>query len=850
MEVFQEGRVYALSSGHKVHFERLKRHVNSPAEWKANLMEEEVKVHFDPNPEESVEEVDHDVMDDSFFEETPHSEDEVEHQGVTPQGERREIQTRTRTALDEGRERKYFTQYGYSSSSDEEPVTQDQMLPRPPDTPTDRVPPEEQVLSDILDFRAQTDPEDQLEEAPNLLDWDTPSPGELKIDTSPEEQISIGEPGPSRPRERTPTPPRKIPSPNKVRTRRRARDEETNSGPSLTPEPTVHETKSPELLGKGRRKKAIPQRYLPTPSPMPAKRGRPPDVCTRQPPASTSVPPTTEQEPIPMPRRGPGRPRKVPVHPQPTVHTSSVPQRRKPGRPPKKKTDQQSSAAPQPAPRRNRPQRRAEFPPPIATQNPVTTRDSDGTHSEGSSGRPRRRIHKPKKYCPCCNLKRIHCQRQAPTLLTRTHEIMRLEGTPINMARGVDLVRELNVFKIHAKPAIASLIVKTHPIYASTWKRSNLDEILDKMEKTNIEDVENVKFLEWTRDGCSLEFSVNVVIPFLGESIEIAELDSGIRYSMVSCIDHESLREEGRNMEPGEVVFCELNSWKLVVATSKSEKVKPETLMICIRNLLEQCQPDTHLALHAQEWHRGQFKFQDWYELWSVLLRESRCTLTIIPTRVHQCPSNLDKALKLIDEWIHLHAENQRRKEDIWKQRGEILAYRDQKNEEPTVGRMLIFRNSAKRPEYSDLIWFDESDFSQQYGNIVIAMPADLQPKSAVARAILREHDPESIFKMKPRVGHMLHLNPRFTGIPGHNIFLLFTRASSRDVVLTEDWIQSLMELANLFHEDNPGVIRMLTIDAERGVNNLASLYSTLDDVFRDTYASVVLHDRVFVAIA
>ena len=100
------------------------------------------------------------------------------------------------------------------------------MLPRPPDTPTDRVPPEEQVLSDILDFRAQTDPDDQLEEVPNLLDWDTPSPVELKIDTSPEEQISIGEPGPSRPRERTPTPPRRIPSPNKVRTRRRARDEE------------------------------------------------------------------------------------------------------------------------------------------------------------------------------------------------------------------------------------------------------------------------------------------------------------------------------------------------------------------------------------------------------------------------------------------------------------------------------------------------------------------------------------------------------------------------------------------------------------------------------------------------
>ena len=249
VEVFQEGRVYALSSGHKVHFERLKRHVNSPTEWKANLMEEEVKVHFDPNPEESVEEVGHDIVEDSFFEETPHSGDEVEHQGATPQGERREIQTRTRTALDEGRERKYFTQYGYSSSSDEAPLTQDPMLPHLPETPTDPIPPAEQMLSDVLDFRAQTDPEDQLDDVPNLLDWSTPSPADLKIDTSPEEQVSIGEPGPSRPRERTPAPPRRIPSPNKVRTRRRAREEETTSAPAFEPEPIRTETHSPEQLG-------------------------------------------------------------------------------------------------------------------------------------------------------------------------------------------------------------------------------------------------------------------------------------------------------------------------------------------------------------------------------------------------------------------------------------------------------------------------------------------------------------------------------------------------------------------------------------------------------------------------
>ena len=36
---------------------------------------------------------------------------------------------------------------------------------------------------------------------------------------------------------------------------------------------------------------------------------------------------------------------------------------------------------------------------------------------------------------------------------------MRLEGTPIDTARGGDPVREQNVFKIQAKPAIVSMIV-------------------------------------------------------------------------------------------------------------------------------------------------------------------------------------------------------------------------------------------------------------------------------------------------------------------------------------------------------------------------------------------------------
>ena len=180
------------------------------------------------------------------------------------------------------------------------------------------------------------------------------------------------------------------------------------------------------------------------------------------------------------------------------------------------------------------------------------------------------RIHKPKKYCPCCKLKRIHCQKQAPTLLTRTHEIMRLEGTPINMARGVDPVRELDVFKIRTKPAIVSIIVKTQPTYASVWNRSTLDEILERMERTTIEEVEPVRFLEWSSDGCSLEFSVEVIVPFQEEWIGICELESSEQFVMVRCIDQESLQEEGWNVEPGKAILAEPNRGSLWLRTPRT----------------------------------------------------------------------------------------------------------------------------------------------------------------------------------------------------------------------------------------------------------------------------------------
>ena len=123
VEVLQEGRLYVLSSGHKVHFERLKRHISGPQEWKVlGGEEDDDEIVADPNPEDPVEEVASDVEEGSFVEEQRLSDaaDELSEWG--PASDSHPMQTRTRTALQEGRPRRRFEQYADYSSSDEQSV--------------------------------------------------------------------------------------------------------------------------------------------------------------------------------------------------------------------------------------------------------------------------------------------------------------------------------------------------------------------------------------------------------------------------------------------------------------------------------------------------------------------------------------------------------------------------------------------------------------------------------------------------------------------------------------------------------------------------------------------------------
>ena len=105
----QDGRLYVLDTGQKVHFERLKKHV--PAPWDQN-----VAIIADPYVEKSHEEISSDVSRDSFLpEQLPEASFESEPTLPVPL---RTIQTRTQTALELVIPRRRFSQFGYPSDSE------------------------------------------------------------------------------------------------------------------------------------------------------------------------------------------------------------------------------------------------------------------------------------------------------------------------------------------------------------------------------------------------------------------------------------------------------------------------------------------------------------------------------------------------------------------------------------------------------------------------------------------------------------------------------------------------------------------------------------------------------------
>ena len=130
VQVFQDGRVYVLDTGQKVHFERLKPHHSGPFELAAaHADSREVVVLMDPEPERSVDVVDDDKSLPSYTTEQLLSEaSDVS----LPSRRRHWMDTRLRTKLRAGGSRMHYQQFDYSTSGTDDELS-DVMLPVPPD---------------------------------------------------------------------------------------------------------------------------------------------------------------------------------------------------------------------------------------------------------------------------------------------------------------------------------------------------------------------------------------------------------------------------------------------------------------------------------------------------------------------------------------------------------------------------------------------------------------------------------------------------------------------------------------------------------------------------------------------
>ena len=132
VHTLQNGRVYILDTGQKVHFERLKPHNSGPLEFAASPLDTgDIVVIMEPNPERSVEPINDDCSQRSYSTEQLLSEAS---DASLPSRQRHWMDTRLRTKLRAGGTRQHYQQFDYSTTNTDE-ETHGAMLPIPASSP-------------------------------------------------------------------------------------------------------------------------------------------------------------------------------------------------------------------------------------------------------------------------------------------------------------------------------------------------------------------------------------------------------------------------------------------------------------------------------------------------------------------------------------------------------------------------------------------------------------------------------------------------------------------------------------------------------------------------------------------
>ena len=786
-DVLQDGRLYVLDTGQKVHFERLKKHVPAPWDWAAHQpfgLDQNVAIVADPYVEESNEEITSDISRDSFLpEQLPEASFEMEPTAPVPP---RTIQTRTQSALERGIPRRRFSHFGYpsESESDREPMDQPIEEPQQP-----------MVHPDIDDLEPlYSDQEEVLPEpAPSLVP--SPSGTSAPLLSNPALTDTLSN----------------FPLFN------------SRAGSSVELE-LAEEAEPQEGTGGETQEPGQSMETLPSSGRTATKRGRPrgrPPGRRRGSTTSSSRALTRAHRPY---TRSRGRVR-TRAQSQTLERAMTLPNIAESISPEQREAEQPTpSQAPPYQLRRNRAPRYR-----CGTCGSRNCSCLNLIRGRPPDKRLARGVDAPATDSADTEAIEDHMQHTIRSIQAKDQDIPQVHHIVITTEKtyssiGPGVVPPLET-TLKAMQETSSSDCPTYRFKEWTWQeKSGLEFTLAAIipplppsmvfgklepEDTKVAMVRCITAQKlWQQYGVTSPPG-DVYHPTTGWWLLVTSLD------------------ETSPVNPGTLLICLENLRTLVEFE--------DTLCFHLADIYRG-------KFLSQHWLQL---------LAITFCRQTKIRLLDKYTYAFENPVTVLEALSVVHDWSCTNLGDRPLRRTVWQDHKAILDHitPNQDNQSTVTGKLLTTHPKVK-PNYLSWISYEETDILQARDTVAICCPADLLSYSAMARYVIREYGQEEIFKLRPAVGKAIHLAKSPDAPWNNDMFLLFTRASNKHPMLHDVLHLCLSDLVQKLAQAQITRVHLPIYDPERSINMLPAWYSMLRDHFIDSSVDIVLHDRVYVSIA
>ena len=786
-DVLQDGRLYVLDTGQKVHFERLKKHVPAPWDWAAHQpfgLDQNVAIVADPYVEESNEEITSDISRDSFLpEQLPEASFEMEPTAPVPP---RTIQTRTQSALERGIPRRRFSHFGYPSESESDREPMDQPIEEPqqptvhpdiddleplysdqevvlPEPAPSLIPSPSGTSAPLLSNPALTD---TLSNFPLFSSRAGSSVGlELAEEAEPQEGTDreIQEPGQSM---------ETLPSSGRTATRRgrpRGRPPGRRRGSTTSSSRTLTRAHRPYTRARGRVRARAQSQTL--------------ERAMTLPNIAESIPPEQREAEQPTPSQAP-------------------PYQLRRNRAPRYRCGTCGS--------RN-----------CSCVNLVEVRTPDKRLARG--------VDAPALDLADTEIFEDHIQHTIRSIHAKDqdvpqvhHVVISIEKTYSSIGPGVVPPLETTLKAMQGTPPSDC---PTYRFKEWTWHdKSGLEftlaAIIPPLPPSMV-------FGKIEPEDTKIAMVRCITAQKLWQQYGVTSPPGDVYHPTASWWLLVTSLDETSPVNPGTLLICLENLRTLVEFE--------DTLCFHLADIYRG-------KFLSQHWLQL---------LAITFCRQAKIRLLDKHTYTFENPVTVLEALSVVHDWSCTNLGDRPLRRTVWQDRKAILDHLkpSQDNQSTVTGKLLTTHPKVK-PNYLPWISYDETDILQARGTVVICCPADLLSYSAMARYVIREYGQEEIFKLRPAVGKAIHLAKSPDAPWNNDMFLLFTRASNKHPMLHDVLHLCLTDLVQKLAQAQITRVHLPIYDPERSINILPAWYSMLRDHFIDSDVDIVLHDRVYVSIA